>query len=68
MRNNRFTTWERNVGKIWVGGGIGLDAGNMGGGESVVRIASEQGRCGFMAHTLVNEPNPSVLLELMCDL
>ena len=33
--------------KSWAGGGIGLDAGNMGGGESVVGIASEQGRCGF---------------------
>ena len=32
--------------RIWVGGGIGLDASNMGGGESVVGIALEQGHGG----------------------
>ena len=42
----RFTTWGRNGGQSWVGGGIGLDASNMGGGESVVGIALEQGHDG----------------------
>ena len=32
--------------KSWAGGGIGLDSGNMGGGESVVGIASEKGHDG----------------------
>ena len=43
----RFTTWGRNGGQSWVGGGIGLDASNMGGGELVVGIEQEQVSSGF---------------------
>ena len=42
----KFTTWEGTTVKSWTGGGIRLDAGNMGGGESVVGIVSEQGHDG----------------------
>ena len=38
---------ERTSARRWAWGSIGLDAGNMGGGESVVGIASKQVSSGF---------------------
>ena len=38
---------ERASSRSWAWGSIGVDAGNMGGGESAIGIASEQVRRGF---------------------
>ena len=44
----------------WVSGIIGLDAGDMGGGESAIGIVLEQVSCGFDGTNHGEWANPSV--------
>ena len=51
---------ERTSARRWAWGSIGLDAGNMGGGESTIGIASEQVSRGFDCTNHGEWADPSV--------
>ena len=69
LRETRDLQHGKGMGvKRWAEGGIELYAGKWEEVNWLLDSLQSKGVVDLMAHTSMNEPNPSVVLALMCDL